>query len=615
MKIDISETGTGNADNGAAPESPCASPTMQSEKARTKKWAPKTFNGCLTCKRRRIKCDEGKPSCQRCIKSNIKCTGYAPPKIRLFEPVSSASSSADPSSIAPSPSPDVPPPDLPRRNSSLVSYLDSYPHSQELALVPSFGTEEEYRSFQFFLEKTAGLIPSTLNPTWHQPAIKHSIIALANLHQSLTSSESASTEARHTFMTHYNTAIRALITDKPPIDVVLASCVIFWVLENFNGSGHAAFDHMKAAIKILGEWKAKRRLNDPAHDLISTYIEPTIRDGIKFAPVARVEELEDQIAALSLSPQDMRIMNYNLSPAFDTLAMASDYLADCIDNMLALMSADPDEEVVEFINEIDAKLYKWLNLFQKLTATGPVYQRRILVVHHVSAYILLDKLKEQAGLPTEVFQPPRCRWTFVVHEVEDMLKHDAPAPATTTTADSCTTAFLGFIPPMFLAASSAPKVEIRRRAINALRLLNLAEGSWNTNVAATIAEAMLDIMTQTSTQSSEVDLKHMKFGVDVSRRTLYLRWEPDDEKVQYQHVDKEIELDDTTQFDSVSKTRLTGADQAFWLPTGVYEPMKAYECGMHLKVWPWNGGWRFDNFGVPWHADADASVLLMFRKN
>ncbi|KAK5240130.1 hypothetical protein LTR40_006004 [Exophiala xenobiotica] len=131
-----------------------------------------------------------------------------------------------------------------------------------------------------------------------------------------------------------------------------------------------------------------------------------------------------------------------------------------------------------------------------------------------------------------------------------MLKHDAPAPATTTTADSHTIMFLGFIPPMFLAASSAPKVETRRRAINALRLLNLAEGSWNTTVAATIAEAMLDIMSQTSTQSSEVDLKHMRFGVDVPRRTLYLRWEPDDEKEQDQHVDKEIELDDTTQFDS-----------------------------------------------------------------
>ncbi|KAJ9498441.1 hypothetical protein H2202_006128 [Exophiala xenobiotica] len=557
--MDISETGTSNANDGAAPESPCASPTMQSEKARTKKWAPKTFNGCLTCKPEPVMSHsdslspgEGESNVTRenllvkdpLVRTRQFCFIISRPLLDSTIP------------FAGRPTPRPPSQEL----FFLVSYLDSYPHSQELALVPSFGTEEEYRSFQFFLEKTAGLISVYSQPylwtvllpqaTWHQPAIKHSIIALANLHQSLTSSESASTEARHTFMTHYNTAIRALITDKPPIDVVLASCVIFWVLENFNGSGHAAFDHMKAAIKILGEWKAKRRLNDPAHDLISTYIEPTIRDGIKFAPVARVEELEDQIAALSLSPQDMRIMNYNLSPAFDTLEMASNYLADCIDNMLALMSADPDEEVVEFINEIDAKLYKWLNLFQKLTATGPVYQRRMLVVHHVSAYILLHKLKERAGLPTEVFQPPRCRWTFVVHEVEDMLKHDEPAPATITTADSHTTMFLGFIPPMFLAASSAPKVETRRRAINALRLLNLVEGSWNTTVAATIAEAMLDIMAQTSTQSSEVGLKHMKFGVDVPRRTLYLRWEPDDENEQDQHVDKEIELDDTIQFDS-----------------------------------------------------------------
>lgn len=66
MLQDIIETGMDNAqDDAAASERTSPPPTMQSEKSRTKKWAPKTFNGCLTCKRRRIKCDEGKPSCQR----------------------------------------------------------------------------------------------------------------------------------------------------------------------------------------------------------------------------------------------------------------------------------------------------------------------------------------------------------------------------------------------------------------------------------------------------------------------------------------------------------------------------------------------------------------------
>jgi hypothetical protein len=417
--------------------------------------------------------------------------------------------------------------------------------------------------------------------TWHQPAVKHSIIALANLHQSLTStatipaSTSTGVATHHSsFIGHYNKAIRALVTDKPPIDVVLTSCVIFWALENFNGSGQAAaFDHMKAAVKILGEWKAKRRPDDPAHDLISTYIEPTIKDGIKFASVARVEEelLQSQIAALSLSPQDMRVMNIDL-PAFTTLETAGEYLGNCISQVLNLLSivetTFDSDDVVESIHALDARLHKWMNLFQNLTATGPVHQRRMLVVHNVAAYILLDRLKEAtAGLVlVEESDPPRRRYSFVVLEVEDMMlvKQDsgddrAPATATVDTSfgagsssssrsnsavtTTTTTNDLGFIPPMFLVASSASRVETRRRAINALRLLNLTEGPWNTELAARIAEAMLDIVHQFSTPPAEVELRHMNFAFDGEEKVLYMNWEPEYE--QFQGVDffREIEVD------------------------------------------------------------------------
>jgi hypothetical protein len=36
----------------------------------------KARTGCLTCKRRRVKCDEARPSCTRCTKSGNSCAGY-----------------------------------------------------------------------------------------------------------------------------------------------------------------------------------------------------------------------------------------------------------------------------------------------------------------------------------------------------------------------------------------------------------------------------------------------------------------------------------------------------------------------------------------------------------
>ncbi|KAL1836406.1 hypothetical protein VTJ49DRAFT_5172 [Mycothermus thermophilus] len=37
----------------------------------------RTKTGCLTCRKRRIKCDEGKPTCSNCIKSKRECEGYS----------------------------------------------------------------------------------------------------------------------------------------------------------------------------------------------------------------------------------------------------------------------------------------------------------------------------------------------------------------------------------------------------------------------------------------------------------------------------------------------------------------------------------------------------------
>ncbi|KAI6749374.1 hypothetical protein HG530_015213 [Fusarium avenaceum] len=55
------------------------SPTL---KKRTRTNVRQSKYGCLTCKQRRVKCDEAKPSCRRCLLSKVSCLGYplgAPP--------------------------------------------------------------------------------------------------------------------------------------------------------------------------------------------------------------------------------------------------------------------------------------------------------------------------------------------------------------------------------------------------------------------------------------------------------------------------------------------------------------------------------------------------------
>ncbi|KAM3513293.1 hypothetical protein MY11210_003069 [Beauveria gryllotalpidicola] len=49
----------------------------------------RTKTGCLTCRKRRIKCDEGRPTCANCIKSKRVCEGYNP-RVVFKEPLSAA---------------------------------------------------------------------------------------------------------------------------------------------------------------------------------------------------------------------------------------------------------------------------------------------------------------------------------------------------------------------------------------------------------------------------------------------------------------------------------------------------------------------------------------------
>lgn len=47
---------------------------------------PDFIPGCVTCKAKRLKCDEVKPSCQQCHKRNVTCGGYKKDfKWRAFE--------------------------------------------------------------------------------------------------------------------------------------------------------------------------------------------------------------------------------------------------------------------------------------------------------------------------------------------------------------------------------------------------------------------------------------------------------------------------------------------------------------------------------------------------
>ncbi|KAM0243139.1 hypothetical protein ACHAP5_006858 [Fusarium lateritium] len=81
------ETPTASAPASSGSTASAATPKAKAKRVRTSK--PKVKTGCTNCKQRRIKCDEARPACTQCVRSNKSCTGYPPPSrsSRPFEEI------------------------------------------------------------------------------------------------------------------------------------------------------------------------------------------------------------------------------------------------------------------------------------------------------------------------------------------------------------------------------------------------------------------------------------------------------------------------------------------------------------------------------------------------
>ncbi|OAA78575.1 C6 zinc finger domain protein [Akanthomyces lecanii RCEF 1005] len=64
--------------------SPDSNPNEET-RPRRKRWAPKVKTGCVTCRVRRVKCDETKPHCKRCTAYGYVCDGYVTPTTSVQE--------------------------------------------------------------------------------------------------------------------------------------------------------------------------------------------------------------------------------------------------------------------------------------------------------------------------------------------------------------------------------------------------------------------------------------------------------------------------------------------------------------------------------------------------
>ncbi|KAI1408707.1 hypothetical protein F5Y13DRAFT_172140 [Hypoxylon sp. FL1857] len=186
-----------------------------------RKGSPKVRTGCLTCKVRKVKCDEEKPNCQRCVSTGRKCDGYAPP-------TSSSGLSW-------------------HRPRHLFSNVDD---------------ASERRALQFFCQAAGPSLSGPMDPYFwthlvmqfstFEPAVRHSVVAISSLYEQMHSDpRSVQLLADNRLaICHYNSAIQEL-KSKENEPLVLLVCILFICVEFLLGNREAAIQHCKHGVLIL----------------------------------------------------------------------------------------------------------------------------------------------------------------------------------------------------------------------------------------------------------------------------------------------------------------------------------------------------------------------------
>ncbi|TDZ28380.1 putative sterigmatocystin biosynthesis P450 monooxygenase stcS [Colletotrichum spinosum] len=172
---------------------------------------------------RRVKCDEARPSCNRCIATGRKCDGYITPPPGVY---------------------------------TWTALLRANPPSQQTVAEP------ELRALSFFRTVVAPVLAGPLDDSFwtqlvnqvsHQEkAAKHAVLTISSLYEKFKENpmDRLAGEKNLFAVTNYNQAIRYLRTTDNQ-ETVLLVCILFVCIDMLRGECKGAIDHCRHGINIL----------------------------------------------------------------------------------------------------------------------------------------------------------------------------------------------------------------------------------------------------------------------------------------------------------------------------------------------------------------------------
>ncbi|KAH7269063.1 uncharacterized protein BKA55DRAFT_629674 [Fusarium redolens] len=296
----------------------------------------KVKTGCLTCKIRRVKCDEKKPACHRCTSTGRKCDGYTlvqktnPPDVAhgrmLLPPVSAINSQSL----------------LPVEERRALRYFHS-------VISPRLSSA---RDGYFWTHLVMQLSESEV-------VVKHTILSISSLFESSEGKNVAPYTERFALQ-HYTAAIQRLKTiHSEPL--VLLVCILFICVEYLLANNKIALQHCQHGLAIM------EKCSNP---WARRHLLPVFRRMTAVPMLFGPEDIESE---------SMPALTYMIPTKFYCMEDAQ-YMMDDIFNRVVRLCHMRHRGVVfdmtEEYNTVATHLQTWQTLFEKLEVdtTSLLYQ-------------------------------------------------------------------------------------------------------------------------------------------------------------------------------------------------------------------------------------------------
>ncbi|TVY83580.1 Arginine metabolism regulation protein II [Lachnellula suecica] len=501
---------------------------------------PKVKTGCISCKTRRVKCDEGKPHCRRCIQFGVACGGYP----YLF--LTNSKKRLNPVSIIP---------------------------QNKLYLAPTkciFLNEEEYRYFEVFSTKTAAeILPLFVTDNFRQvllqaceisPSIRHVVVALgafdktsqtvANMRVFDETSQSVAYQLRDNDVSelfqHREIAFKqyalglklireAAANTKPDLHITLLTCLMIVCFEGvcipcplslgdvsrllrylsqysrWNGNRDLAASQIKLGFKFIQEWKNESGYTARS---VSSACSDDLLQVFSRLDVQAISLAEDRSQAISpFVDNHVEHLLEDMPPTLKTLEDAEKYQGIILHITLNLFSTgvphphtlnsfpingwltQTNPDIFSSYSKQKTNIERWLlaygPLYEEVCANGSVRSRlfaKTILLHLRCSFLGLLMIVTQSEME---FDRYNSWFDEVVELTQFLLSQIYPAPYKPSGPRFSFDSYV--VIPLYLTGHKCRDHATRKKATELLLKYPRREGVWDSIIAGEMTQWAMEV--------------------------------------------------------------------------------------------------------------------------